>query len=82
MGRPAPLIRLEAISKLSFASVSKQVKMIWRLKILFHANQTLFHMNVFARTRFETEAEGNSKLNWLIDHFETIDKERKQCTHP
>ena len=35
---------------------------VFRLQIHFHINQTHFQMKGFARTRFETEAQGNSEM--------------------
>ena len=58
-----------AISELPFASVPKWclhakpfVWNVFQLHIHFHANQTNFHLNGFAQTRFETKAKGNSEM--------------------
>ena len=56
-------------SELPFASASKRVfvqnysyENVFPCSFFFRANQTQFHMESFARTRVETEAQGNSGI--------------------
>ena len=38
---------------------AKPFSNVFHLGVHFHASQTHFHMKIFARTRFEIEAESN-----------------------
>ena len=44
---------------------------MFRVHVHFHAIQTHFHMKVFARTRFEKEAQGNSEMAHCPELFRT-----------